>query len=72
MKKIKSLIIGTGAIGAYLSKLLIEKKHSVVVTSRLKRKNYRNYENLKISKKVVIKRTIFFKIDFILNSSNYL
>ena len=56
MKKIKSLIIGTGAIGAYLSKLLIEKKHSVVVTSRLKRKNYRNYEKLKISKKVAIKK----------------
>ena len=56
MKKIKSLIIGTGAIGAYLSKLLIKKKHSVVVTSRLKRKKYRNYENLKISKKVAIKK----------------
>ena len=56
MKKIKSLIIGTGAIGAYLSKLLIEKKHSVVVTSRLKRKNYKNYEKLKIYKKVTIKK----------------
>ena len=56
MKKIKSLIIGTGVIGAYLSKLLIKKKHSVVVTSRLKRKNYRNYEKLKISKKVAIKK----------------
>ena len=56
MKKIKSLIIGTGAIGAYLSKLLIEKKHFVIVTSRLKKKNYKNYEKLKISKKVVIKK----------------
>ena len=40
MKKIKSLIIGTGAIGAYLSKLLIEKKHNIVVTSRFRKKNY--------------------------------
>ena len=42
MKKIKSLIIGSGVIGAYLSKLLIQKKHSVTVTSRFLKKNYNN------------------------------
>ena len=38
MKKIKSLIIGSGVIGAYLSKLLIQKRHSVTVTSRFLKK----------------------------------
>ncbi len=56
MKKIKSLIIGTGAIGAYLSKLLIEKKHNIVVTSRFKKKNYKNFQKLKISKKITFKK----------------
>ena len=40
MKKIKSLIIGSGVIGAYLSKLLIQKKHSVTVTSRFLKKAF--------------------------------
>ena len=56
MKKIKSLIIGSGTIGAYLSKLLIKKKHNIVVTSRFTKKKYKNYENLKISKKVKFKK----------------
>ena len=51
MKKIKSLIVGSGTIGAYLSKLLIKKNHNIVVTSRFRKKKYKNYEKLKISKK---------------------
>ena len=56
MKKIKSLIIGSGVIGAYLSKLLIQKKHSVTVTSRFLKKNYNNYKSLRISNKVKFKK----------------
>tara|TARA_Y100001970_G_scaffold108327_1_gene135484 strand:+ start:3743 stop:4678 length:936 start_codon:yes stop_codon:yes gene_type:complete len=56
MKKIKSLIIGTGVIGAYLSKLLIQKRHDVTVTSRFLKKNYKNYKSLKISHKVKFKK----------------
>ena len=51
MKKIKSLIVGSGTIGAYLSKLLIKKNHNIVVTSRFRKKKYKKYEKLKISKK---------------------
>ena len=61
MKKIKSLIIGSGVIGAYLSKLLIQKKHSVTVTSRFLKKNYNNYKSLRISKKVKFKKIKYFK-----------
>ena len=38
MKKKKSLIVGSGTIGAYLSKLLIKKNHNIVVTSRFRKK----------------------------------
>ena len=50
MKKIKSLIVGSGTIGAYLSKLLIKKNHNIVVTSRFRKKKYKNYEKLKYQK----------------------
>ena len=56
MKKIKSLIVGSGTIGAYLSKLLIKKNHNIVVTSRFRKKKYKNYEKLKISKKIRFKK----------------
>ena len=56
MKKIKSLIVGSGTIGAYLSKLLIKKNHNIVVTSRFRKKKYNNYEKLKISKKIRFKK----------------
>ena len=56
MKKTISLVIGSGVIGAYLSKLLLKKKHRVIVTSRSKKKEFKNYKELKISKKVFFKK----------------
>ena len=53
MKKKNSIIIGSGVIGSYLAKLLIAKKHNVIVTSRKIKKNYINYTKL-ISKKSYI------------------
>jgi len=51
MKKI-ALITGSGVLGAYLAKELIKKKYKVYVTSRYLKKNYRNYDYLKISKRI--------------------
>ena len=51
-KKKVALIIGTGAIGAYLSQLLLKRKYKVVVTTRSLKKNYANYKKLNINKKV--------------------
>ena len=51
MNKI-NLIIGTGIIGAYLSLELLKNKEKVIVTSRLKKKNYKNFQFLKIQKKI--------------------
>ncbi len=56
MKKIKSLIIGTGAIGAYLARLLIKKNHKVLVTSRFRGRKKENYTKLKLSNKVIFKK----------------
>ena len=56
MKKIKSLIVGSGVIGSYLSRLLLKKGHKVVVTSRFSKKTHNNYKILKISKKVNFKK----------------
>ncbi len=47
-----ALIIGSGVIGAYLSKLLLKKKLNVVVTTRNLKKSYKNYNKLKIQNKV--------------------
>ena len=52
MKKKNSIIIGSGVIGSYLAKLLIAKKHRVIVTSRKIKKNYINYTKLNIKKKI--------------------
>lgn len=56
MKKIKSLIVGSGVIGSYLSRLLLKKGHKVIVTSRFSKKTHNNYKILKISKKVNFKK----------------
>ena len=51
-KKRVALIIGTGTIGAYLSKHLLIKGYNVVVTTRSLKKKYTNYEKLNLEKKV--------------------
>ena len=56
MKKENSLIIGSGVIGGYLAKLLITKKHKVIVTSRNIKKNYINYNKLNIEKKIIFEK----------------
>ena len=58
------IITGSGVIGAYLSLELLKKKYKVIVTSRYKKKSYRNYNFLKINKKVK-----FIKLN-ILNKKN--
>ena len=42
MEKKNSLIIGSGVIGSYLAKLLLSKKHNVIVTTRKIKKDYEN------------------------------
>ncbi len=51
-----ALIIGSGVIGAYLSKLLLKKRLNIVVTTRNLKKNYKNYKKLKIHNKVNFKK----------------
>lgn len=59
MKK-KILITGSGVLGAYLAKELINRKYKVFVTSRFYKKNFINYEYLKISTNVE-----FLKLDIL-------
>ena len=61
MKKENSIIIGSGVIGSYLAKLLITKKHNVIVTSRKIKKSYINYSKLNIEKKVIFEKLNFLK-----------
>tara|TARA_B110000027_G_scaffold118742_1_gene130963 strand:+ start:379 stop:1314 length:936 start_codon:yes stop_codon:yes gene_type:complete len=56
MKKKKSIIIGSGVIGSYLAKLLVAKKHKIIVTSRKVKKSYINYNKLNIEKKVIFEK----------------
>ena len=51
MNKI-NLIIGTGIIGAYLSVELLKNREKVIVTSRSKKKNFKNFKYLKIQRKI--------------------
>ena len=53
MKKEISIIIGSGVIGGYLAKLLLTKKHKVIVTSRKIKKHYINYKKLNIENKII-------------------
>ena len=50
--KRKVIIIGTGVLGAYLSKIYLTFGYKVYVTSRYEKKKYKNYKYLKIQKKV--------------------
>ena len=52
MNKKKSLIIGSGVLGAYLARELLKHNIKIIVTSQKKRESYKNYNFLKISKKV--------------------
>ena len=56
MKKENSIIVGSGVIGSYLAKLLITKKHKVIVTSRKVKNNYINYNKLNIEKKIIFEK----------------
>ena len=56
MEKKNSIIIGSGVIGSYLAKLLVAKKHKVIVTSRKVKKSYINYNKLNIEKKVIFEK----------------
>ena len=52
MNKKINLIIGSGVLGAYLAAELLKKKERVITTTRDVRKKIKNYEYLKIKKKV--------------------
>ena len=59
MKK-RILILGSGALGAYLSEIFLKKSYEVYVGTRYLRKIYKNYKYLKIEKKIK-----FFKLNFL-------
>ena len=52
MNKKINLIIGSGVLGAYLALELLKKKEKVIVTTRAIKKKIKNYDYLKIQKKV--------------------
>jgi GDPmannose 4,6-dehydratase len=56
MEKKNSIIIGSGVIGSYLAKLLISKKHKVIVTSRKIKKSFTNYNKLNIEQKITFEK----------------
>ena len=56
MEKKNSIIIGSGVIGSYLAKLLVTKKHKIIVTSRKVKKSYINYNKLNIEKKIIFEK----------------
>ena len=55
-KKTTILIIGTGVLGAYLSKFFINKHFKIIVTTRKIKKNIENYKKLKIKQKITFKK----------------
>ncbi len=46
------MIVGTGVLGAYLSKIYLKLGYKVYVTSRFKKKEYKNYKYLNIQNKI--------------------
>ena len=52
----KNLIVGSGVLAAYLSCELLKNNEKVVVTSRFKKKNYKNFQYLNIQKKIKFKK----------------
>jgi len=59
MKK-NILITGSGVLSAYVAKEFLKKGCNVIITSRHKKKNYKNFNFLRIEKKV-----IFVKLDLL-------
>ncbi len=51
-KQTTALIVGSGAIGAYLAKLLLQKNFKIYTTSRMLNNYRKNYKELKIDRKV--------------------
>ena len=56
----KIMVVGTGVLGAYLSKIHLKSGYKVYVTSRFKKKEYKNYKYLNIQNKVK-----FLKLDIL-------
>jgi len=56
MEKDNSIIIGSGVIGSYLAKFLLSKKQRIIVTSRKRKKSYKNYNKLDIESKVIFEK----------------
>ena len=52
LKKRKIFIVGSGVIGAYLSRFLVKKKYEIIVTSRKNRGYEKNYLKLNIKNEV--------------------
>ena len=72
MNKKINMIIGTGVLGAYLAQLLLKNNETVVVTSRYSKRKFKNYNFLKIEKKVkFIKLNIYNKKDVEKNLEKY-
>ena len=55
MNKKINLIIGSGVLGAYLALELLKKKEKIIVTTRAIKRKMRNYDYLKIQKKLDLK-----------------
>ncbi len=72
MNKKINMIIGTGVLGAYLAQFLLKNNETVVVTSRYSKRKFKNYNFLKIEKKVkFIKLNIYNKKDVEKNLEKY-
>ena len=65
LKKRKIFIVGSGVIGAYLSRFLVKKKYEIIVTSRKNRGYEKNYLKLNIKNKVK-----FIKLDILNKKKN--
>ena len=51
-KKDNILIVGSGVLGTYLAKELINNRNNIIITTRYLKKNYNNFRKLKIQSRV--------------------
>jgi len=64
MKKKTVMIVGSGVLGSYLSKIFLKEKNTIYVTTRNYKKSYKNYKYHKIEKKVnFIRLDVLDKLD---------